>query len=142
MLSNLAETLHSSAKLKKSKQPKFEVSNSKNKDLVTQNRTFGKYSFHYKDGATIFGAVTQRCFLSQQRPLQWVQAPLRSIGVPLLDDSDCQLPFYFLSLVLLYFAEKHIFPQFLRKFNNRFCAILRFTICIYVVDSLATVAAK
>ena len=36
MLYNLAETLHSSAKLKICKQPKFEVSNSKNKDLVTQ----------------------------------------------------------------------------------------------------------
>ena len=36
MLSNLAENLYSSAKLKIRKEPKFEVSNSKNKDLVTQ----------------------------------------------------------------------------------------------------------
>ena len=36
MLSNLAENLHSSAEKKISKQPKFEVSNSKNKNLVTQ----------------------------------------------------------------------------------------------------------
>ena len=34
MLSNLAETLHSSAKLKNKQAAKIEVSNSKNKDLA------------------------------------------------------------------------------------------------------------
>ena len=49
MLSNLAETFQSSAKLKISKKPKFEVSNSKNKDLVTQcnYQKVLKYSFYF-----------------------------------------------------------------------------------------------
>ena len=54
-------------------------------------------------------------------PTKWVWAPLRSIGVPLLGDSFCYLPFYLLSLCIgKSFCCKVLFVIFFKDLYDKF----------------------